>query len=180
MKEIWKDIKGYEGLYQVSNLGNVKSINRYVKYNRWKESNSLQLRKEKMLAKTKTNNGYLRIMLSKNGSHKMVLLHRLVANAFISNQNNYSQVNHIDCNKENNCVSNLEWCSCKMNMEHAWENKIYKGRKIAQYKNGELIAIYDKIMDAVRNLGIKNNGQSIGKVALGKRKSAYGFQWKYI
>ena len=65
-------------------------------------------------------------------------------------------------------------------MEHAWENGIYKGKKIAQYKNNELVAIYDSVMSAVRTLGYNSSGQNIGKVALGKRKSAYGYQWKYI
>ena len=71
-------------------------------------------------------------------------------------------------------------CSCKMNMEHAWNNGFYKGKRIAQYKDGKLIAIYDNVMQASRSIGSKTNGQNIGKVALGKRKHAFGFEWKYI
>ena len=178
--ELWKDVVGYENLYEVSNLGNIRSKERYVKYTKWKKENQYQLRKSKVIAKIKTKNGYIRVMLSNNGKHKQELLHRLVAQAFIPNPNNYEQVNHINCNKEDNSCSNLEWCSCKMNMAHAWKNKIYKGRRVAQIKNGKIINVFDTIIQATRFIGKTDYGQNIGKVALGKRKSAYGFQWKYI
>ena len=112
-KEIWKSVVGYEKLYEVSNLGNVRSIERYVKYTKWKTGTHFQLRKQKLLKQVKMKNGYIRVEISDNGNHKLQLVHRLVAQAFIPNPNNYSQINHIDCNKENNCVDNLEWCSCK-------------------------------------------------------------------
>ena len=103
MEEIWRDIAGYKGLYQVSNLGNVKSLN----YNR--------TGKERVL-KPKTNrNGYLQVVLSKDNKQKFFYVHRLVALHFIPNTNNLPEVNHIDENKSNNCVTNLEWCSSKYN-----------------------------------------------------------------
>lgn len=178
--EIWKSVVGYENLYEVSNFGNVRSVERYVKYTKWKKENQFQLRKQKLLKQVKMRNGYMRVEMSDNGKHKLNLVHRLVAQAFIPNPNNCSQINHKDGNKENNFVDNLEWCSCKENMKHAWRNGLYSGKRIAQYKNNELIAIYDNVVSAVRTLGYNNSGQNIGKVALGKRKSAYGYQWKYI
>lgn len=177
--EIWKDVVGYETLYQVSNLGRVKSLDMKLPYKRHSKT-TFRIRKGKILSTVKMRNGYLRVEMSNNAKHKLNLVHRLVAQAFIPNPNNYEQVNHIDGNKENNNVNNLEWCSCKNNMEHAWQNGLYKGRKVAQYKDGKLIAIYDNVVQATRTLGYKNVGQNIVKVALGKRKSAYGYQWKYL
>ena len=99
MEEIWKDIDGYEGLYQVSNLGRVKSFN----YNR--------TGKEMNLKPVNTCNGfgYLYVNLNKNGKTRLFYIHRLVAKAFLENPDHKSDVNHKDENKTNNCVENLEW-----------------------------------------------------------------------
>ena len=104
--EIWKDVKGYEGLYQVSNLGGIKSL-----------GNS-QNRKEKLL-RTSIRNGYCTTYLYKNNKKKSFLCHRLVAEAFIPNPDNLPQVNHKDENKLNNCVENLEWCTAKYNVNYS-------------------------------------------------------------
>ena len=104
--EIWKDVKGYEGLYQVSNLGRIKSLG------------NLQNRKEKLL-KINIRNGYCTTYLYKNNKKKSFLCHRLVAEAFISNPDNLPQVNHKDENKLNNCVENLEWCTAKYNVNYS-------------------------------------------------------------
>lgn len=106
MKEIWKDIKEYEGLYQISNLGNLKSLKRMMKNRKCKEI----IKKPSVLPK-----GYLQICLCKNGKLKYISIHRLVAQTFIPNPNNYPCVNHKDCNPKNNAVSNLEWVTYKMN-----------------------------------------------------------------
>ena len=122
MKEIWKDIKGYEGLYQVSNYGRIKSFvgwdgKKYVK-------------REKMLnpyiQKTNTNSTYYRnvVKLKKNKKSKDMKVHRLVAEAFIPNPNDYPIINHKDGNPLNNNVNNLEWCTQKQNVEHAIENEL--------------------------------------------------------
>ena len=178
MEEVWKNVIGYETLYEVSNLGRVRSKERYVRYTKWKTGNYMQLRKSKLLSLTKMKNGYLRVELSDNGTHRLVLVHRLVAKAFIPNPNNYNQVNHIDGNKENNNVNNLEWCSCEMNMQHAQRNNLYRNHKeILQIKNGVVIKEFRSAYDIQKELGYF--AQSIGKVALGKRKSAYGFQWAF-
>ena len=109
-EEIWKDIDGYEGLYKVSNLGRVKSLN--------------YLRKgiEKERIPNKNNSGYLIVGLHKDGKIKNFLIHRLVAEAFIENVNDLPQVNHKDENKLNNCVENLEWCSAKYNSNYGEHN----------------------------------------------------------
>lgn len=106
-KEIWRDIKGYEGLYQVSNLGNVKSLT---------YKNTKQIRNRRPY---KNKNGYLRVELSKNGKKKKVSIHRLVAQAFILNTDNKPEVNHKNGIKADNRADNLEWVEPKENIRHA-------------------------------------------------------------
>lgn len=100
MNEIWKDIEGYEGLYQISNLGKIKSLTKNC------------------ILKPSNCRKYKGVNLYKNGITKTKSIHRLVAIAFIPNPNNYPCVNHIDCNKENNNADNLEWCTYKQNNNH--------------------------------------------------------------
>ena len=106
MKEEWRDIIGYEGLYQVSNLGRVKSFLYYNGTN------------ERIIKPIQLKNGYYNISLSKNKINKKEYIHRLVAKAFIPNPNNYPIINHKDENPSNNCVNNLEWCTQKYNMNY--------------------------------------------------------------
>lgn len=113
IKEIWKDIPNYEGLYQISNYGQAKSlmfINKQCKNKR-----------EKILKTYINNRGYKTIKLAKNKTKKAFFIHRLVAENFINNLENKKEVNHIDGNKLNNNVSNLEWCTRSENMHHAYE-----------------------------------------------------------
>lgn len=121
MEEIWKDIKGYEGLYQVSNYGRVKSF----KHN-----------KEKLRKEVKDNMGYLIVNLSKNGNKKIYKIHRLVAEAFLQNPNNYPQVNHKDENKINNRADNLEWCTAKYNSNYGTRNERMSNTKKEKYPKG--------------------------------------------
>lgn len=107
MKEIWKDIKSYEGLYQVSNLGRVRSLDKLDSWGRKVKGKILKPKKEKK--------GYLRVTLHKNGIPEYFKVHRLVAVNFINNTHNFPEVNHIDENKENNRVDNLEWCTTRYN-----------------------------------------------------------------
>lgn len=120
MKEIWKDIEGFENMYQVSNLGKVKSLPRTILR---KDGKKLQI-KEQILKGSKDTKGYIQVELKKDGKRNIKVIHRLVANAFISNKDNKEQVNHIDGNKENNCISNLEWVTCQENIQHAWKNNL--------------------------------------------------------
>ena len=177
MKEIWKDIKGYEGLYQVSNLGRVKSLDMILPYKRHNKETT-RIRKGKILSPANMKNGYLRVEMSNKTKHRLNLVHRLVAIAFIPNPNNYKEINHINCDKQDNSAENLEWCSSSYNKIHAFENKLYKSEKpILQIKNGIVIKEWKSASQVFRELGYSQ--QSIGKVALGKRKSAYGYQWEY-
>ena len=122
MKEIWKDIEGYKGIYQISNQGNVKSLNRIAR--------SGKKVKEKILKKAQDKDGYILFTLCKNGTQKTVKAHRLVATAFIPNINNKPCVNHLNGIKNDNTVTNLEWVTVSENTQHSYNNKLQgKGSK---------------------------------------------------
>lgn len=181
MKEIWKDIIGYEGLYQVSNLGKVKSFPR-------KGTHEL---KEHILKPGKNHKGYLQVKLTKNCIGKTIPVHRLVAKIFIPNPNNLPQVDHIDDNKENNCVDNLQWITNSDNMAKAWKTgvrtieKTYKrgkdnkiSKSVIQYDlQGNFIKQWYCIKDIEREL--KFNNRNICACCKHKRPTAYGFKWEY-
>ena len=176
-KEIWKDIQGYEGKYQVSNLGRVKSLN----YN--------NTCKERILIPCKKPNGYLCVVLSKNCICKKFYVHRLVAQAFIENPDNLPQVNHIDENKLNNRVENLEWCSHEYNTNYGTGiERMLKTRKLRNCKKAEISVIqftqankfikeYPSIKEAERCTGI--NRGNLCSCCKGRYKSAGGYIWKY-
>jgi hypothetical protein len=118
MTEIWKPVKGYEGLYKVSNMGRIKSVERYMK-----NHSKLQLVPEKIKSPQDNGHGYLWVQLCKNSKCSYRYVHRLVAEAFIPNPDNKPQVNHLDYNKQNNCVDNLEWVTAKENNEYSMPNR---------------------------------------------------------
>ena len=162
MTEIWHDIDGYEGLYQVSNKGNVKSL-----YNG----------SERILRPRQNRDGYLRVQLFKNTAAQDRLVHRLVAEAFIPNLYNKSQVNHLDENKKNNCVDNLEWATAKENSNYGSRNERLS-RKILQYsKSGEFVREWTGALEVERELNI--NHSNIAACCKCKRNFAGGFIWKY-
>ena len=179
--EVWKDVCGYEGLYQVSNKGRVKSIYRY----------------RKVLKPQTSNSGYLRVDLFKDKARKQFSIHRLVAIAFLPNPENKPEVNHKDECKTNNFLCNLEWVSRKENNRYGTRrqrqkaNTDYRNRKvnnanqiqkasipIIQYtKNGTFIKRWNSVSDFCR----KNNKKSISPIrecCRGKRKTAYGYIFK--
>lgn len=179
--EIWKDIVGYEGLYQVSNLGRVKSLGN------GKSTNPLT-NIEKILKQQPTKKGYLKIKLCNNG-FKYFNVHRLVAQTFIENKKNKPQVNHIDCNKQNNRVDNLEWVTSNENIIHSVLNNLQKNKKgfeskcskqIQQFdKNWNLIKEWGSINEACIELGINSFGIIKCCKKEKKYKTAYGYKWKY-
>ena len=186
-KEIWKDIEGFEGMYQVSNMGRVKSLGNG-------KSDNSNYSKERILKASKLGAGYLKVNLYKDGIKKTCGIHRLVANAFIPNPSNLPQVNHKDENKENNCVTNLEWCSHEYNNNYGTRNQRVsekkKGRKMSEEsikKRSKPVIGVDKVTglivefgsahEAERKLGIFSS--NITKCCKGKYKSMGGFYWYY-
>ena len=178
--EVWKPIEGFEGLYQISNFGKVKSLDRKVINNR-----TFQLIKGKILKPCNNGNNYLYIGLCKNGKIKRIAIHKLVAQAFIPNPNNLPQVNHKDENKLNNCVENLEWCTPNYNANYGNRNKKMKkmiiekyAKKVVQYDiNKNYITEYDSIEETAR----KNNvtSQAISRCCNGKLKKCKNYIFKF-
>lgn len=189
MNEVWKDIEGYEGLYQVSNLGCVKSLTRKVRC----KNNKFRIIIGKILIPIQTKNGYLFVNLWKNNKIKRVLVHRLVAETFIPNPENKPEVNHINGNKLNNYVDNLEWNTRSENTIHSYKiklrenqkksisqnNKKMKSKIVYQYDlNGNLIKIFPSASEAARHYGY--NQSAISECCRGLRKRIYGSIWKYM
>lgn len=166
--EEWRDAVGYNGLYQVSNMGRVKSLN----YNHTKQ--------EKILKQGKDKDGYLKVCLFKEGKRKYFTVHRLVANAFLENPNNFRCVNHKDENPSNNYVDNLEWCDVKYNTNYGTcqQRRAEKlSRQVYQYSlDGTLISIWKSVNETSRN---GYNFRNVSACCRGERKSHKGFKWSY-
>ena len=178
MKEIWKDIKNYEGIYQVSNYGRIRRLERVIEHKTC--YGGLYHIRDKILKPKIEKDGYYRIGLRKDGIKKYYRLNRLVAQTFISNSNEYQVVNHKDENKLNNNVDNLEWCTQKYNVNYGdGINKRKKkiSIKINQYDlEDNYIKTWNSINDAVRYY---NGNTQICQCCKEKRNSASGFKWKY-
>lgn len=191
--EIWKDIEGYEGLYQISNKGRVKSLQREIVY----KDGRKKVLKEKILHNNLNEFGYHNVMLSKDGVTKRYKVHRLVAKAFIPNQNNLPIINHKDENKTNNSVENLEWCDQKYNVnygtmiERMREKQINRkdlSKKVRQYTlDGDLVETFKSASDIERKYP-QFKASSIarccrgGQILNGKWQtiaSYKGYMWKY-
>lgn len=201
-EEVWKDIPGYEGLYQVSNKGRVKSVARFIVSGfRGREYSP-----ERILAQITLKFGYKRVVLHDNGLIARMGVHRLVACAFIPNPDNKPEVDHIDCNPGNNCVENLRWCTRSENQlnpitrrkmsengkrngfprcaqEAAW--RLNKGKISARRmpvartdKFGTILEEYSCATVAARILGLDN--RLISKCCHNKRKTTGGYYWKFI
>lgn len=176
LKEIWKDIEGYEGAYQVSDQGNVKTLSRKVKC-----GNGYVITKEKILSPGRDSSGYLVVRLSKNNKGKTYKIHRLVAIAFIPNPLNLPQVNHKDENKINPKADNLEWCTNKYNCNYGTHNERMSkslSKKVYQYTlEGKFIRDWKSTLEC--NEGGFNH-RHISECCLGKRKTHKKFKWSYI
>ena len=179
MEEEWKDIEGYEGYYQVSSFGRVRSLDRYVKDTR---RNCFNFVKGRIMSPSSADKKhYMQVGLSKNNKVIHYLIHRLVAQAFIPNPNNLPQVNHKDENKENNRVDNLEWCTAEYNTNYgtrALRQGISSGKTVYQYnKDGVLENTYYSSREAGRALNIDST--SIRSCCIGNIVSVNGFVWSY-
>lgn len=170
-KEIWKDIPNFEGLYQVSNQGRVKSLARYVNHG----SRQIFV-KERILKTRKNKNGYLAVYPCKNGKYKPMDIHRIVGVVFIDNPCGYGDINHKDGNKQNNFVENLEWCTRSSNIKHAYDKLGHRHwkRKVICIETG---VEYESSVDAAKKLGI--NASGIRNNAGGSAKSTFGLHFKF-
>lgn len=166
--ELWKDIVGYEGVYQVSNMGRVRSL---------PVKSATKYFSGKVLTTFTDNLGYKAVNLSR----KTYKVHRLVANAFIENPNGYPQVNHKDENKANNCVDNLEWCTAKYNNNYGSRNQRISqnaGRRIVQYDLlGNEVKRWCSIAQASRHYGVAK--ASIYGCCAGRQHTSCGYIWRY-
>ena len=170
MSEEWRDVVGYEGRYQVSSMGRVKSLVRKGR------------KRERILKPAFNGCGYLIVNLCAGGKRKMLRVHRLVCEAFHENHDDKPYVNHINENKTDNRAVNLEWCTAKENCNHGTRNERSakkRSKQVGQYTlNGELVKVWQSNMEAERQAGFSNS--PVSQVANGKRKTAYGFIWKYV
>lgn len=185
--EEWRDIQFAVGRYQVSSCGRVRSLPRKVN-----NHTGFKSLKGRVLKQRKDNKGYMRIDIKDNNGRKRFCgVHRLVAEAFIDNPEKKPQVNHIDGNKGNNNLNNLEWCTNKENQEHAYRiglNRVTgragkKRRKVLQIdiKTGVVVAEHESIAEAARAVNQKSSS-NIGECCRGKRKgrkTTAGYIWKY-
>jgi len=166
--EIWKPVVGYEGLYEVSNLGRVKSLPR-----------NGTIRQERVLRENVKRSGYVNIVLRKNGKPRTFRLHRLVARAFIQNPENKPQVNHKNGDKRDNRAINLEWTTVSENLKHkfsvlGWQADRHGTKKVRCVENGN---IYDG-----RRLAERENKLAYGciKQAIQRNGTAGGLHWEYV
>lgn len=182
MNEQWKDVIGFEDLYEVSNFGNVRSKYRIV-YQLHKDGGQARhIYKGKMLKPQFNPNGYAIIDLHRSGTITRCLVHRLVALSFIENPDGKPCINHKDADPKNNRAENLEWCTQSENIQYAYDlgTKIPPHmRKVAQYDlDGNLIRLWNSQSEVERETGIFQ--ANIYKVCSGKRNQAGWYVWRYI
>lgn len=173
-KQVWKPVIGYEGLYEVSNHGNVRSLDRIIIENNTNKERPI---KGINLSIANSKRGYRVVVLCKNGTENMRNVHQLVAESFIPNPENKPCINHKDFNRLNNYVENLEWCTYAENNLHSIEEG-KRGKTVIQLtKNGEFVQQFDSIKRAESHTGIAS--QNIGKVCKGEREFAGDYSWEY-
>ena len=178
-EELWKPVKGYEGLYEVSNYGNVRGL-----ATRTHNGYGSFIKSGKLLRPTTDKDGYLVVGLRDRGRNKTAKVHRLVAEAFIPNPNGFLQINHKDEDKSNNCVSNLEWCTNTYNLNYGHRSEkagktlrhVMKSKKLYQFDlDGNLLRIWPSIHEMQRQLGFSRS--NVKNCAMGNYKQSYGYKW---
>ena len=177
-KEIWRPVKNYEGLYEVSNCGNVRRLDCIIIDTKGRT----YLHKGRIMKPTKNKYGYYYLPLSKKGNRKLCKVHRLVADAFIPNPENFPIINHRDENPSNNYVENLEWCDAKYNTNYgtAIQRRAEKrSRTVLQISKeyNEVIAEYSSLAEVGRQTVF--DFSTISKCCRGEIKTAYGYKWKF-
>lgn len=190
MNEIWKDVTGWEGYYQVSNLGNVRSRDRWVE-----NRGTSRFLAGKLMVPVKSTDGYLMVKFTRNNKATTYRIHRLVAEAFIENPDGLPEVNHLDCDRKNNIFTNLEWSTHAENVGHSRDKGHYKHYG-ADNQNAHVVLMCDRDHNEIRRFGwirgcaeyLKQNGYTTGSVeqicsrltyAIRRHKNMYGYYYKF-
>ena len=187
-EEIWRPVEGFEGLYEVSNLGRVRSLDRQVRAN---GAGSVRLQKGKIRTPNPRPNGYYGVNLCKHGKIHVRLIHRIVAMAFVPGRTEEKNfINHKDRNPANNAASNLEWCSQSYNVtyagarQRAWATRIANGKRfptpkaVESMKDGKVVKRYSSIKEAGQDVGRTPN--VVYKCCRGIIKTCAGLEWRYV
>ena len=176
MIEEWRDIPNFEGLYLISNFGNVKSVERFKRNN-----TGTQFVNERLRVLNPDKDGYLKVCLSKDGKHYVKSIHRLVAEAFIPNPDNLPVINHKNEDKQDNRVENLEWCTVQYNTMYGTgriRTSMKQGKSVEQLDlDGNVIDEFYSMCVAAKITGIPQ--PNIHKVCNGTRRTAGGYKWRY-
>lgn len=176
MKEVWKDIDGWEGQYQISNLGRVKSLPKKLHRG---------MTKERIMKSTNNGSDYFIVGFRNGNRRKSYLVHRLVAKAFIPNPKNKEEVNHIDGNKQNNIYTNLEWTTKQENINHAWRTGLSSMEKLDVVRikvdqfteDGRYITTYNSMSEAEK--ATRASVGEIGKCCRGLAYHSGGYRWRF-
>lgn len=184
LKEEWKPVEGYEERYEVSNLGRVRSLDMNVVRGSRSGRKYLYKQKGRIIKQTKVNGYPAFTIINNKGEKKTVQVHRLVAKAFVEGYKEGLQVNHIDETRDNNRADNLEWITCKQNLNHGTRNKrlsITKGKSVVQLTlKGKVVNTFFSLAEACRQTGICR--ENIGKCCNHKKcwRTAGGYRWEFV
>lgn len=174
MEEIWKEVEEFNGAYLISNKGRLKSVKRGIKWN-----GTIRHQEDKIMSQVINKSGYIEYQITYNGKHYSRKAHRLVAMAFIPNIDNKPFINHKDGIKTNNNVNNLEWCTNRENVQHAYNNElIHKAKAILQFtKDGKFLRRWKNSSEITRELGIGKT--TIHAACKRKNHQTKGYIWRY-
>lgn len=182
MTEEWKDIPGYEGLCQASNFGRVRSVSRIDRGVSVLGKPYTRKLKGRVLSQYTDAGGYRKVPLSKNGKHRLYMVHRLVAEAFIPKPPDCHVINHKDMVRHNNCVENIEWCTQQYNAHYGGaveRQRAMISKSVYQMTmDGEIIAKFSSFADASKAVGVDKS--NIIRAAQGRLSQSGGYKWRYV